>query len=545
EQDSICYNVRYGYKTLFAYYHEHAQKKISDESFKSNQFISFQIGNFSYVEVPKNFCCIMGVSGTLKTLSAPEQEVVGKDYDVSKYTYMPSLFGDNQLIFAEEKDILIVKQCDHFITLKKEIDDRLVGTNPATKRAVLVFFESKKQLMEFYESSDFLAMKENAIIMTEENTHAEKESLIKRATGSGQVGLFTRSFGRGTDFVCRDEIVAANGGVHVIQTFLSEELSEEVQIRGRTARQGTSGSYSLVLCDESLDRFLITKAEIDNARKAGNFYSLLHAKSSEFFRVQHEENKKYVEYAANEHKLGEELITALKKNDVDTVKKMLYDRNKGAEEKKRSRTIVLMDGTGSMGHLLQKAKNAVSTMFERISTILKENGESPNSFEMQFVVYRNYNAPADMLLQTSTWESKPENLRSFMESIQANYGWGNEAIEIGFSHVSRETTKGSVSQVILIGDAPANTKEEVLMKRKESKQYNLGEAYWNSNALYSNPTYYEDELALLKQHNIPVHAFYVENKAQKNFMQIANISGGRCEKLDINSKRGSDQLTDL
>jgi hypothetical protein len=38
----------------------------------------------------------------------------------------------------------------------------------------------------------------------------------------------TKCFGRGTDFIARDDIVAANGGVHVIQTFLSEELSEEI-----------------------------------------------------------------------------------------------------------------------------------------------------------------------------------------------------------------------------------------------------------------------------------------------------------------------------
>ncbi|ETO05036.1 hypothetical protein RFI_32360 [Reticulomyxa filosa] len=175
-------------------------------------------------------------------------------------------------------------------------------------------------------------MKENAIVMTEE-TSKEKESLIKCTTTSGQVGLFTKSVGRRTDFVCRDEIVAANGGIHVIQTFLSEELSEEMQIRGRTARQGTSGSYSLVLCDKSLERFLITKAEIDDARKAGNFYPLLHAKRTEFFRLQFAESKKYVEYAASEHKLGEELIAALKVNNVNTVKKVLYDRNKGEEEK--------------------------------------------------------------------------------------------------------------------------------------------------------------------------------------------------------------------
>ncbi|ETN97369.1 hypothetical protein RFI_40160, partial [Reticulomyxa filosa] len=101
-------------------------------------------------------------------------------------------------------------------------------------------------------------------------------------------------------------------------TFLSKELSEEVQIKGRTARQGSYGSYSLVLCDKSLEKFLITKADIDNSRNAGNFYPLLHAKRCEFFKSQYAESKKYVDYAANEHKLGEELIAAVKRNDVDT-----------------------------------------------------------------------------------------------------------------------------------------------------------------------------------------------------------------------------------
>ncbi|ETO00171.1 hypothetical protein RFI_37279, partial [Reticulomyxa filosa] len=98
-------------------------------------------------------------------------------------------------------------------------------------------------------------------------------------------------------------------------TFLSEEFSEEVQIKGRTARQGSYGSYSLVLCDKSLEKFLITKEDIDNARNAGNFYPLLHSKRCEFFKSQYAESKKYVDYAANEHKLGEELIAAIKRND--------------------------------------------------------------------------------------------------------------------------------------------------------------------------------------------------------------------------------------
>jgi uncharacterized protein YegL len=37
------------------------------------------------------------------------------------------------------------------------------------------------------------------------------------------------------------------GGMHVLQTFFSRDLSEEEQIKGRCARQGSKGSYSLVL----------------------------------------------------------------------------------------------------------------------------------------------------------------------------------------------------------------------------------------------------------------------------------------------------------
>ncbi|ETO32398.1 hypothetical protein RFI_04716 [Reticulomyxa filosa] len=536
EQDGISYNIRYGYKTLFAYYHENAQNKISAESLKNNIFLSFQIGSFSYAMVPERFYCIMGVSGTLETLSAIEQGVVEKEYHISKHTYMPSLFGKNQLAFAEKADIFIVNESDYFITLKKEIDDRLVGKTQGTKRAVLVFFETKKQLMEFYGSPNFAEIKDDTIVMTEENSFAEKESLIKRATSSGQVGLFTKVFGRGTDFVCRDQIVSSNGGPHVIQTFLSEELSEEVQIKGRTARQGGSGSYSLVLCDKSLEKFS-SKIEIENARNAGNFYPMLNAKRGEFFKTQYTENKKYVKYAAKEHETSEKLIASVKKGLASTAKKLLCERNKGVEERKSSRTVVLMDATGSMEHLLQKAKNTVCTMFDRISTILKDKELPPDCFEMQFVVYRNYNAPEDMILQASPWESKPDNLRKFMETICAGYGLGNEAIEIGLAYVNTQVKEMEISQVILIGDMPPNKRQEV-QKRRQIK----GENYWKGTK-FPIPTYYKKELGSLKKNNITVHAFYVNEQAKGHFEAIARTSGGKCVELQINSDEGSEQLT--
>jgi preprotein translocase subunit SecA len=45
------------------------------------------------------------------------------------------------------------------------------------------------------------------------------------------------AFGRGTDFVIRNDKIKEMGGLHVIHVFLSLDESEEVQIKGRTARQ--------------------------------------------------------------------------------------------------------------------------------------------------------------------------------------------------------------------------------------------------------------------------------------------------------------------
>jgi hypothetical protein len=42
----------------------------------------------------------MGVTGTLKCLSESEKYVVEKDYKILKFTYTPSVFGANNLVFA-------------------------------------------------------------------------------------------------------------------------------------------------------------------------------------------------------------------------------------------------------------------------------------------------------------------------------------------------------------------------------------------------------------------------------------------------------------
>jgi len=228
-----------------------------------------------------------------------------------------------------------------------------------------------------------------------------------------------------------------------------------------------------------------------------------------FFVNQYTTNIKCVEEARVEHLKTTKFIVDLNNKNIQEVKDFLVRKNKGPaipRKGKTSKTICLMDATGSMRHLLNNAKLTVGTMFERGQAILMEhNIKEP--FEMQFAVYRNYNAK--LVLEYSPFESRPNNLKSFMNSISVDGGYGPEAIEIGLWHVNQVK---DVSQVILIGDAPAQSKEETIENRSSYK----GENYWRTTE-YKDVLDYQEELAKIK---VPIHCFYVDEYAKKNFLNI-------------------------
>ena len=93
--------------------------------------------------------------------------------------------------------------------------------------------------------------------------------------------------------------------------------------------------------------------------------------------------------------------------------------------------------------------------------------------------------------------------------------------------------------MILIGDAPANTQDDV----KENRA-GRGEDYWKKTK-FKDKTHYGKEVALLKQKGIPIHAFFVHTWAQPNFEEMAKATGGRSAFLDINSSSGAELLTNL
>jgi hypothetical protein len=148
-------------------------------------------------------------------------------------------------------DILLTSSKEeYFLELRNEIYLRRKPRdgNHDVVRAVLVFFANSDDLLEFFESKQMEDLKRETRVITEAIHPSEKRSAFAKATEQGAITLLIRDYGRGTDFKCFDTRMLDSGGTHVIQAFYSPEQSEEIQVKGRTARQGTKGSYRCVGC---------------------------------------------------------------------------------------------------------------------------------------------------------------------------------------------------------------------------------------------------------------------------------------------------------
>ena len=535
--DDINFNTSYGYNTIFAYLLENEKGNISNNSLIDNLAILIRLGQYSYSEIPiQSFNSIIGVTGTLESLNEAQKKIIKETYNIKNYTITPSVYGRKNLLFDEVTDVLIESEENHYKIITQEIRKKIEGSK---RVAVFVVFESMKELYKFYNSNEFEPLRNYAHKLTEEANNAERKHLINSATLLGKITLFTRSFGRGTDFIVHDENMSKNGGIHVIQEFLSEEYSEEIQIKGRTARQGESGTFQLIVSMKSLEKFSIEPNDIQNMQLSER-YKFIDKKRKEYFEIQYNENIKFVDSIKEKHLISSQFLENIfsSKRDFDSIKNFLVKENESVGEHPNMKTLILLDATCSMDHLIDKTKKTIEKMFERIARVLDENYVKGKSFQIKIAVYRNYNSPEDKIYQESTWESKPQNLVKFLKSIDVEGGMGNEAIEVGFFHANREN---DLSQIILIGDAAPNTVDEVTFKRNREDFYNV----WNDSMLYKEPIFYMDELNILKSKGIIVHAFYVHDRAKHSFQEIAKYANGTSEALVINSNKGSEDLMNL
>jgi hypothetical protein len=386
----------------------------------------------------------------------------------------------------------------------------------------------------------------------EDTDLSERDGIIKRATIPGKVTLLTRTFGRGIDFVCRDEQYIANGGLHVLQTFFSVEKAEEIQIMGRCARQGDNGSYEILILKSTLDRLIgsdwATELPKLESSAKGLYYELDLLRDKKFtqacltkrssistFRSKHVRSKYFMAM----------LNDLSDPSSLEGIKLFLIQENRGPTisvgSKGFSRTLILMDGTGSMGGLIAAAVSVICDVFERAKVILTDKDIPPESYQVQCAVYRDYDCKAAGILESSNWDSKPETLRQFLKPIKA-YGGGDgpEAVEIGFQFALKQE---NLSQIILLADAPA--KDVGAIRSDRNKPSNGGAASFNEK--FGPETHFSTELAKLTEKGIPVHAFYLNTYAEENFKKIkeGSVPGSRCEFLDVNNPQFADSFLDI
>ena len=449
--DTSSSNVVYRYRTLFAYFKERERGAVSEASLKAAMGLHVNCGNFSYAEIPHHYDRILGVTGTLESLGEFEKDVIVSDYGINGKTLTPSIYGDSQLTFREVSDVHVEPDTAQYNRkLKEEI-----LSEAGKDRAVLVFFEDELRLSTWLESG-YAEGIENLCYVTSRTENIDH--YVKQATRARSVTLFTAVHGRGIDFVCHDKAVEAAGGVHVVQAFLSEQLSEEIQIKGRTARQDKKGTFKLVLLASDLARFGVTPEELEEARRAGGVYPLLHTKRSAWFAAESARRADDIAASRGWHDYSvafQRLLLACGRSGraSEAVAKKIREallafqshsaRSGGAA----CRLLCLSDATGSMEPLWASSKRHIETMLRRIEELA-----GAGRVYLKWVAYRDYDVPS-CLLQCSAWTQDARELLAFLDGVRCHGGGDfEEAVEAALALANRE--EAAPTRVLLIGDAP-------------------------------------------------------------------------------------------
>ncbi|KAJ8604464.1 hypothetical protein CTAYLR_000937 [Chrysophaeum taylorii] len=300
----MSFSTSFGYRTAFAYLREYENGNVTDATLERELSLMLHCGSFSYAELPKCYAGILGVSGTLETLSAFEEKVITEQYKVTAVTLTPSIYGDSKLDHKEDQ----VRVVDDDASYNRQLLDEIL-THQSNKGAVLVFFETEARMDRWADSEYARHVSNlNRVKVTTENI----DHYVRQATRSGYVTLFSSVHGRGLDFVCHDKAVQQAGGVLVVQTFLSESLTEQLQIMGRTARQDKKGKYRLVVhADDLLSKFDIKKDDLDARRGLSSLYGYLDKKRNDEYQRKNESRQKAVDKARQLHDQSMRLKDAL------------------------------------------------------------------------------------------------------------------------------------------------------------------------------------------------------------------------------------------
>jgi preprotein translocase subunit SecA len=217
----------------------------------------------------------------------------------------------------------VVAKRDHYNEIRSQIMEfRKSKCEGGVDRPVLVFFQTTSDVDAFVKQIG--SPKLNCGLLTERLNGDEQRHMVRQAVSAGAITLTTKDFGRGTDFISLDPRVESSGGVHVIQTFVSDDVSEELQIRGRTARQGNSGSYSLAITYDEANKYGLTKSICDELTRTNAVYFALNNARASLSNMK--EMGKKVESLEKTHRNGMQYLNSLAKGDWATAIELLKSK---------------------------------------------------------------------------------------------------------------------------------------------------------------------------------------------------------------------------
>jgi len=461
ELDNLVFNKAYGYKTKWAYYLENEKGLISSQSLQKQKYIRIVIGSFSYAEIPLKYEYIMGVTGTLKQLTGIEKQLLNEKYSIKNNTFLPSVYGKNDLKFEEKEDVKVFSQNEFYRELLEEIQIKSRKIRP-----VLVFFDQEKNITDFLNSKEAVPFQSHFQILTEKASNDEREALILSATQSGNVTLLTRSMGRALDFRCYDNRINNEGGIHVIQTFYSKDPSENVQIRRRTARQGDKGSYSMILLEGDLYfDFNLTDNQVKNEEK--KVYEILDEKVGEFVMKNLEEKKEKIINASKAHEETLSFVNDLNINSTGNVTNYLIKMNEFNKNQAKTRLhlIVMLDSSGSMKTTDVLPTENLGFEINRFGAVLENLHLGLNAINDKYHdnVYMTYgyfsNNVAIPIKNQQIYKDIVIN-----EQLNSKNFWGgtnfDEALRVGIDLMKEFENDYIV--MIFLSDGEANTSQSVL-----------------------------------------------------------------------------------
>ncbi|EDQ86076.1 uncharacterized protein MONBRDRAFT_33917 [Monosiga brevicollis MX1] len=352
--DEPSSDISYGYETQFAYLAEEARGAVMPEVCRQHVGLFCSGGRFSFVKLIQKFDLISGVTGTIPD----DLALLRTKFGVGRCSYMPSMYG--KINFQRDPVQLTSNKAQQHQAIAGETFERAQG------RAVIVFFQTTADLEAFRASPEFTAKLGGRPINIITVGSPDIPHRIKQATRKDMVTLATAPFGRGSDFTVLNRDIEKNGGIHVIQAFLSVEVTEQIQIEGRTARESNSGSYRLVLCLEDVQALLGEHFPSDIHEGA---FAELPPTLDAARRTLHAEMlaQSFEALAACEaaHDTSLKLVRELfsgKKGDPQNALRYVHEYSAQAEYAEAVDVVVVVDISGSMGPHVPQAQAFVRTI---------------------------------------------------------------------------------------------------------------------------------------------------------------------------------------